>query len=79
MILKRVSYDDNHRLVTRWTPEITGAARLYDENWNDEVIEVYFKDQPLERVVIHEGDGVYLCNDEGRTIEVLSRLHTPCD
>ena len=77
MILKRMHYDAKGRLTTRWTPEITGAARFYDEDWKADVVEMTFKgDHPTERVVIHPGEGLYLCNDEGRTVEVLSRLQT---
>ena len=75
MILKRVYFDENKHTVTHWTPYVTSAARFYDENWQADVVEMYFKgDHPAERVNLHEGEGVYLCNDEGKTIEVLSRL-----
>jgi len=77
MILKQMNYDPNNHIVTRWTPDIAGAARFYDDDWKSDVIEVRLRgDHPAERVVLRPGEGVYLCNDEGRTVEVLSRLHT---
>jgi len=75
MILKRQSYDAQHRLVTNWSPGVTFASRLYDDDWQSDVIELRYADPPTtERVLLDRGEGVYLCNDEGRTIEVLSRL-----
>lgn len=79
MILKRQGRDESGRMITHWTPGIESALRCYDENWQTDVIETRFADgHPPERVLLNRGEGVYLCSDEGRTIEVLSRL-TPLD
>lgn len=78
MILKRMTVDDKNRIVTHWAPDVESATRLYDEEWQCEAVELHFRDgHPKERVLLHDGEGVYLCNDEGRTVEVLSRLRDP--
>jgi hypothetical protein len=78
MILKRETYDSKHRLETRWVPEIDSAVRYFDDDWQTDVIEMSFKsNRPAERVILRGDEGVYLCNDEGKTIEVLSRLRDP--
>ena len=75
MILKRMGYDDTGRTVTYWTPNVESAVRLWDEAWQCYVIETHFKGGPIqgERVLLDGKEGVYLCNDEGKTIEVLCR------
>ena len=78
MILKQMHYDDKNKIVTYWTEGIASASMTYDEHWQANVLTMRFKgEKDPENLVIHDGDGVYLCNDEGRTVEVLSRLHTP--
>lgn len=75
MILKRQGRDTDGKIVTHWTAGIESALRCYDENWQQDVIETRFADgHAPERVLLGRGEGVYLCSDEGRTIEVLSRL-----
>lgn len=80
MILKRQTYDDNGRLATTWAPGVTRVERVFDEDWESDVLRVSFgKDsaQPTGVIVLERGEGVYLCSDEGKTIEVLSRLQPP--
>jgi len=77
MILKRQNFDDKGRLVTTWTPGVISASRNYDERWQSDVLWVYFGKEsslPSDMIVLEKDEGVYLCNDEGKTIEVLSRL-----
>jgi len=78
MILKRQAYDDQHRLVTNWTSNIESASRHFDDDWQADVLEMHFPgDKTSEKIVLEQGEGVYLCNDAGKTIEVLSRLSKP--
>ena len=77
MLLKRQSYDNDHRMVTVWAANVSSAIRRYDEHWQADVIDLRFGDgHPNESVLLNRGEGVYLCSDSGRTIEVLSRLKT---
>ena len=83
MILKRMYYDPAENIphphvVTDWTEGVIGASLAYDENWQSSVLTLRFKgEKEPVNLVVHEGEGLYLCNDEGRTVEVISRLHTP--
>ena len=78
MILKRQAYDEQHRLTTSWTPNIESASRYFDDDWRADVLELRFPgDKASEKIVLEKGEGVYLCNDAGKTIEVLSRLSKP--
>ena len=81
MILKHMCYDPeaatNH-VVTEWTEGVIGATLAYDENWQAPVLSLKFKgEKDVINLIVKEGDGLYLCNDEGKTVEVISRLHTP--
>jgi hypothetical protein len=80
MILKRQIYDDKGRITTTWASGITRAERAFDKDWESDVLRVSFgKDsgQQTGVIVLEKGEGVYLCNDEGKTIEVLSRPQPP--
>ena len=81
MIVKRQSYDEHARLETRWTPNVTSAEVVWDDEWQSDVLRVHIAAEnpnPCdELVVLDRGEGVYLCNDEGKTVEVLSRLRHP--
>ena len=83
MILKRQSYDDKHRLETRWVPNVESAEVVWSDEWESEVLRIHIAcENPnpcdeLELIVLDRGEGVYLCNDEGKTVEVISRLQHP--
>ena len=80
MILKQMYLDDGTpaRVRTRWTAGVIGAELGYDEDWQGMVLTVRFKgDKEPLRLLVRDGDGLFLCGDEGKTIEVLSRLHVP--
>ena len=82
MILKHMYYDPEEKevphVVTDWTEGVVGARMSFDENWQAPILSLRFKGEkePIN-FIVREGDGMFLCNDEGKTIEVLSRLHTP--
>ena len=75
MILKIESHDSQHRLETKWVPGITGANRCFDDNLGKEMLSVTFANGTVENRPINPGEGMYLCNDDGKTLEVLSRLN----
>lgn len=81
MILKHMYYDPEAKsdhVITHWVEGVTGASLAYDENWQAPVLSLRFKgEKDPESVIVREGEGLYLCNDEGKTVEVISRLHTP--
>ena len=80
MILKHMFYtpEDPIHVQTEWTEGVTGANLFYDENWQAPVLSLRFKgEKDAINLIVKDGEGLYLCNDEGKTIEVLSRLHTP--
>ena len=82
MILKRVSYDESGRPIADWTEGVSSAVLRYSDDYGTNVLVVTFKDAKRREIepgliVLREGDGAYLLNDEGKTIEVLSRLHRP--
>lgn len=78
MIAKIESYDAQRRLVTRWTPGVTSAKRYFDDDFQAEAVELKFAgDASSEILTITGKDGIYLCNDDGKTIDIISRLkHT---
>lgn len=73
MILKIESIGNKGRLETVWIPNISAARKRYDDPLQAEVIELTHSDGTVEVIRIVDGDGMYLCNDTGGTIEVLSR------
>lgn len=80
MIVKRQEYDENYRLVTTWAPNVVAARVEFDDRWKSDVLHVYYgKDATLtdEVIVLDRNCGMYLCNDEGKTIEVIRRLQHP--
>jgi len=79
MILKREAWDDRGRRVTRWAEGIATAERHFDEQYECDVLFVTFTDKttPPETILLENGEGAYLCNNEGRTISVLGRLCEP--
>ena len=81
MILKHMYYDPKEEIphvVTEWTEGVVSASMAFDENWQAPVLSLRFKgEKDVINLIVKEGDGLFLCNDEGKTIEVLSRLHTP--
>ena len=75
MILKIEAYDDQHRVETLWTPGINTVRRYHDDNLQSDALRLTFTDgTPPETHLISGKDGMYLCNDEGKTLEVISRL-----
>lgn len=75
MILKIETFDDQHRIETLWTPEIKTARRYHDDDMQSDALKLTFADgTPPETHLISGKDGMYLCNDEGKTLEVISRL-----
>ena len=79
MILKTQNYDEQRRIVTSWLPNVRYAVKEWSEEFETDVLKVFIgKDQTEpNHIVLHDNCGVYLCNDEGKTIEVLSRLRDP--
>ena len=79
MILKREYFDDRNRLVTTWTPNVISVTRYFNDDWQSEALQVYFgKDNTDPGVIPLDGNcGVYLTNDEGKTVEVIRRLQNP--
>lgn len=83
MILKHMFYDQELYKnpappITEWTEGVVSAVLAYDEGWMANVLSLRFKgEKDTINLVVKEGDGLYLCNDEGKTVEVISRLHTP--
>lgn len=74
MILKIESIGEGNRLETVWIPGIAQVRRRYDTDWQSEAVVLTFADgSPDETRPIRDGEGMYLCNDTGGTIEVLSR------
>ena len=79
MILKRQEYDEDNRLVTTWTAGIAAAERSWSDDWQSDVLLVRFeKDSPAHELgpIVLDGrnQGVYLCNDDGKTIDLIRRL-----
>jgi len=76
MIVKRQEYDGSNRIVTSWTPNVRYAEAHWDDEWECEVLKVYHGKEQTEpsNILLRSNCGVYLCNDEGKTIEVLRRL-----
>ena len=79
MLLKRQEYDDKGRTVTSWAPNIRYAELHWDDDFEAQVLKVYHGKEQAEPscIVLHDNCGVYLCNDDGKTIEVLRRLRAP--
>ena len=82
MILKRMYFDEKGRTVTSWTEGIVSASMYYSDDWKSYALSVAYRDEKCPAnepspIVLHEGEGVYLCNDSGKTVEVLSRLQKP--
>ena len=74
MILKIETIGEGNRLETVWIPGIAQVRRRYDTDWQREVLDLTFADgSPAETQAIADGAGMYLCNDNGGTIEVLAR------
>lgn len=76
MILKRQDLDEQKRIVTSWLPNVRYATLEWNEDFQGDVLYVYIGKELSEPtpIVLHDNCGVYLCNDEGKTIEVLRRL-----
>lgn len=79
MILKRQEYDMHNRIVTTWTPNVQRVTRYFDDDWQSDVLHVYFDKESAEPgvIVLDRNCGVYLTNDEGKTVEVIRRLQDP--
>lgn len=81
MILKWEQYDEKNRLITKWLPNVVSATRQYSDDWQSDVLDVHFaKDEATEPgfiVLDGRNQGVYLCNDDGKTVDVLRRLQHP--
>lgn len=75
MILKTEAMDAQNRVVRRWVQGVTKAEQYFDDTLQTECVRLSFSDGVSERVPLRGGDGVYLCNDNGDTLEVLSRLN----
>ena len=79
MIVKRQEYDGANRIVTSWTPNVRYAEMHWDDDWKSDILKVYYGKEQAEPscIPLDRNCGVYLCNDEGKTIEVLRRLQPP--
>ena len=76
MILKIEAYDSQYRIETNWIPDIGSVRRFYSDELQSDALRIRFTSDsiPPEIHRITGADGIYLCNDEGKTVEVISRL-----
>lgn len=79
MILKQQEYDGFNHIVTSWTPNISYAELVWDDSFKSDVLRVFKAKEQTEPscIILDRNCGVYLCNDEGKTIEVLHRIQVP--
>jgi len=76
MILKRQEYDEQNRITTSWLPGVRYATLEWSDEFENDVLKVYVGKELTEPtpIVLRDNCGVYLCNDDGKTVEVLRRL-----
>ena len=71
MILKVVSFDED-TAITTWEDGVLFAKCYYDPDVGDNVLEYFKQDGSIPLIV---GDKrIYLCNDNGQTIEKITGL-----
>lgn len=70
MILKTLTHDRGESDVWNYYDNVESASVYYDENIEETVISVRFKNTDAD-VVIAITEVAYLCNDDGKTIEKL--------
>ena len=71
MILKIVRTEEDV-VVTYWEDGVLSARCYYDEKVGDNVLE-YFKQDGSTPLIVG-GNRIYLCNDNGQTIEKITGL-----
>ena len=70
MILKTLTHDHGESDVWNYYDNIESASAYYDENIEEAVVSVRFKNDDAD-IIITITEVAYLCNDEGKTIEKL--------
>ena len=70
MILKTLTRDHGESDVWNYYDNVESASAYYDENIEEAVVSVRFKDTDADIVIVIT-EVAYLCNNEGKTIEKL--------
>lgn len=70
MILKTLTHDHGESDVWNYYDNVESASVYYDENIEEAVVSVRFKNTDADIVIVIT-EVAYLCNDEGETIEKL--------